>query len=355
MNDSTISRGRVLAGCGAALAATAANAWPALAQSGTSAVSVGFLGTSSDIPLLLADKLGYFRDVGIVVKFTTFDGAARMVAPLGTEQLDVGGGSPSVGLYNGIASNIDLRMVADKASVPPGYGFGPLMVRTDLVKSGRYKSPRDLKGMKVAESVQGSMLAPALARLLGTVGLTYSDIEHVYLAFPAQVAAFSNGAIDASLVAEPSATLAEHQGLAVRVLSNDKWYPYQQQSVLMYGSSLLRKRRDVGAAFMTAYVRALRYFNDSLVGGHIKGRTADVVLETLVEKTPIKDKKIYQEMVSNAVDPNGRMNIVSLADDLEFFKKQGLVTDSSMTVARSVDTSFVDAVVRKLPAYKPNR
>jgi NitT/TauT family transport system substrate-binding protein len=355
MNDSLkVSRRSLLAGASAAVAASATHMWPAYAQ-GAANVSIGFLGTSSDIPLLIADKLGYFKDAGIVVKFQTFDGATRMVAPLGTEQLDVGGGSPSVGLYNAISSNIDLRMVADKASVPPGYGFGPLMVRTDLVKSGKYKSPRDLKGMKVAESTQGSMLAPALARLLGTVGLKYSDVEHVFLGFPAQVAAFSNGAIDASLLAEPSATLAERQGLAVRVLSNDKWYPYQQQSVLMYGSSLLRKRRDVAASFMTAYVRALRYFNDSLVGGHIKGRTAGVILDTLVERTPIKDKKIYQEMVSNAVDPNGRMNIVSLADDLEFFKKQGLVIDATMTVARSVDTSFVDEVVRKLPPYKPNR
>lgn len=351
--STTISRRSVIAGAGAALAATAANAWPAYAQAASN-VSIGFLGTSSDIPLLLADKLGYFKDVGIVVKFQTFDGATRMVAPLGTEQLDVGGGSPSVGLYNAISSNIDLRMVADKASVPPGYGFGPLMVRTELVKNGKYKSPKDLKGMKVAESTQGSMLAPALARLLGTVGLKYSDIEHVYLAFPAQVAAFSNGAIDASLLAEPSATLAERQGLAVRVLSNDKWYPYQQQSVLMYGASLLRKRRDVAQQFMLAYVRALRVFNDSLVAGHIKGRTADIVLDTLVEKTAIKDRKIYQDMVSNAVNPNGRMNIVSLADDLEFFKKQGLVTDATMTIARATETSFVDDAVRKLGPYTPH-
>src|ERR1700744_2962159 len=98
---------------------------------------------------------------------------------------------------------------------------------------------------------------------------------------------------------------------AVRVLSNDKWYPYQQQSVLMYGSSLLRKRRDVANAFMIAYVRGLRFFNDALVGGHIKGRTAGTILDILTSSTPIKDRAIYQEMISNAVDPNGRMNIVS--------------------------------------------
>jgi NitT/TauT family transport system substrate-binding protein len=229
------------------------------------------------------------------------------------------------------------------------------MVRTDLVKSGKYKSPRDLKGMKVAESTQGSMLAPALARLLGTVGLSYNDVEHVYLGFPAQVAAFSNGAIDASLLAEPSATLAEYQRLAVRVLSNDKWYPYQQQSVLMYGSSFLRKRRDVANAFMLAYIRGVRFFNDALVGGHIGGRTGPTILDILVEVTPIKDKTIYQQMVSNAVDPNGHMNVTSLADDLEFFKKQGLIVDPTMTVARAIDTSFVEAAVRTLPPYQPHR
>jgi hypothetical protein len=49
------------------------------------------------------------------------------------------------------------------------------------------------------------------------------------------------------------------------------------------------------------------------------------------------------------------MNGASLAADLEFFKKQGLVTDQTMTVARAVDTSFVEAAVRTLPPYKPHR
>ena len=123
----------------------------------------------------------------------------------------------------------------------------------------------------------------------------------------------------------------------------------------MYGSSLLRKRRDVAAAFMLCYIRGVRFFNDSLIDGHIRGRNAPQVLDILTESTPIKDRAIFQAMVSNAVDPNGRMNIVSLSDDLEFFKKQGLVTDPTMTVARAVDTSFVDAAVRKLPPYQPHR
>jgi len=71
------------------------------------------------------------------------------------------------------------------------------------VKSGKYKSPRDLKGMKVAESTKGSMLAPAIARLTRYRGFALRRVQHVFLAFRPRSAAFSNGAIDASLLAEP--------------------------------------------------------------------------------------------------------------------------------------------------------
>ncbi len=77
MSDS-ISRRAILAGAAAAARALAAR--PAGAQT-ASTVTVGFLGTSSDIPLLVADKLGYFKEAGIGAKFTIFDGATRMVAP----------------------------------------------------------------------------------------------------------------------------------------------------------------------------------------------------------------------------------------------------------------------------------
>ena len=71
----SITRLDMLAGAAAAAAVVASI--PVSAQS-ASTVTVGFLGTSSDVPLLVADKLGYFKDVGITAKFTTFDGATRM-------------------------------------------------------------------------------------------------------------------------------------------------------------------------------------------------------------------------------------------------------------------------------------
>ena len=119
-------------------------------------VSVGTANASPDGGFFIADKRGYFRDEGIDVRFVAFDSAARMVAPLGTGQLDVGGGALTAGLFNAIARGIEIRIVADKGSTPPGYGYQPLLVRRDLVTSGHFKLLSDLKGLKVANSAPGS-------------------------------------------------------------------------------------------------------------------------------------------------------------------------------------------------------
>ena len=145
-------------------AALAAGSLPSAvsAQTGSASASIGIVGSTSEIPLFIADKLGYFREVGIAPNYITFDAAAKMIAPLGTGQLDVATGGPSAGLYNAIARGIDIKIVADKGSTPKGYGYMMLLVRKALVESGKYRSARDLKGMKVSESASGTIAAPAI-------------------------------------------------------------------------------------------------------------------------------------------------------------------------------------------------
>jgi len=107
-------------------------------------VRVGVTSSSSDAGFFIADKKGYFRKEGLEVTLISFDSAAKMVAPLGVGQLEVGGGAPSAGLYNALSRGIDIRIVADKGSTPPGYDYQPLLVRKDHIDSGRYKSLKDL-------------------------------------------------------------------------------------------------------------------------------------------------------------------------------------------------------------------
>lgn len=277
-----------------------------------------------------------------------------MIAPLGTGQLDVGSGAPSAALYNGVARGITVRMVADKGSPRPGYGYSPLMVRKDLVAGGRFHGAKDLKGLKIGEIAPGGASTATLAKLLATGGLAYGDVQHAFLPFPDHVAAMANGSIDASLANEPYATIMEKQGSAVRILGNDKWYPNQEIAVLIYGKSLLGEHREIGQRFMQAWIRAVRFYNDALADGRLRGKNAKDVIDALVDFTDIKDRSVYTSMIASSVNPDGKMNVASLTDDLGFFKAQGLISDP-ITVEAAIDTEFQAAALRSLGAYRGTR
>src|SRR6202023_3812677 len=132
-----------------ALAAAGLADFPSLAQTSTS-VKVASAGIASDIGFYIADKKGYFRAEGLDVSLTTLANSPQMIGPLGMGQLDVATGTVAAGLYNAVAQGIAIRAAADKGSMRPGYGFSGLLVRKDLVDSGRYKSFKDLKGMTIA-------------------------------------------------------------------------------------------------------------------------------------------------------------------------------------------------------------
>jgi NitT/TauT family transport system substrate-binding protein len=325
--------------------------FPPLRAAEPATVRIGVLNIASDAPFIIADRKGYFKDEGIDPVFTTFASSGNMIVPLSTGQLDVGGGAASVGVYNGVAHGINVRIVADRGSDPPGYGFDPLLVRKDLVTSGRFKTPRDLKGMTVAGNQPGSASSSTLNELLLKYGLTFADIKRVNLDYPAHVAAFANAKIDAAITSEPDATAAEKLGVAVRVMGSDAWYPRQQLSVVIYGGDFAKNRHDVGVHFMRAYIKAARYYYGALAGGHLAGPNAADVIAILSAATSIKDPAVYRAITPSSVDPDGRLNLASMRKDLQFFKNQGLI-EGKVEVEDVIDTSFVDEAIKGLRPYR---
>ena len=315
-------------------------------------VRIGVVNASSDAGFFIADKKGYFKEEGLAVTFTPFNSAAKMVAPLGAGQLDVGGGSPSAGLYNAIERGIEIKIVADKGSTPPGYGFQPLLVRKDLVDSGRYKTLKDLKGMKIAGSALGSASSSTLNEALKMGGLKYADVDRVFMAFPQHVMALQNKAVDAAMTTEPSATRAVQSGAAVRVMGDDVIYPNHQLAVLLYSGAFIKDNPDAGKRFMRAYVRAIRDYNDALKDGRIAGPNAKEVIDILTEYTKIKDPAVYRAITPQGCNPDGRVNEASLKKDLRFYQDDGLVKGNA-TVDQALDNSFVEAALKDLGPYKP--
>jgi NitT/TauT family transport system substrate-binding protein len=328
-------------------AAAAANLSVASAQT---TVGIGMTNVASDAGFFIADKKGYFRDEGIAVTMTPFASAAKMIAPLGTGQLEVGGGTVAAGLYNAVERGINMKIVADKASVKDGYEYSTLLVRKDLADSGRYKSLADLKGMNVATGAQGSGSESSLNEALKKAGLKLGDVNVVYMGFPEMLAAFKNKGIDACITNEPTVTRAIQGGFAVRG-SKDTIYPGQQTAVVLFSDEFI-KQRAVAQKFMNAYIRALRDYNDALKDGKLAGAGADGIIAILNEYTNIKDPAAYRAMTPFAANPDGHVNAASLKNDFEFFRERNLVS-GRVSVDQVVDNSFADEAVRLLGKYQP--
>jgi NitT/TauT family transport system substrate-binding protein len=317
-------------------------------------VRVGIARTISDVGYYVADAMGFFRAEGLEISLVNFSSAAQMVAPLGTGELEVGGGTVSAGFYNAFGRGILMKIVADQGSIRPGYGFSSLMVRKDHVESGRYKTFTDLKGMKIAVGAPGTGSASALNEALKKGGLKFSDVEVVYIGFPEHLPAYKNKGIDASITNEPTMTRAIEDGAAVRAAGNDVIHPGQQTAVVFFADQFIRKRA-LAERFMRAYIRGVRVYHDALEGGRIAGPNADEVIAILTRYTPIKDPAMFRRMVPSWVDPNGEVNLASLRKDLAFFRQLGMIERKDIDVEAVLDDTFAKAAVLQLGPYQAKR
>ncbi len=329
-----------------ATAVIAALAGPGHAQK----LNVGLTNASSDVPFFVADKRGYFKAEGLDVNFIRFDSAAKMMAPLGTGELDVASGATSAALYNAVKRDVGLRVVADKAKNAPEHGFQAIMVRKDLIDSHKVKSLGDLKGMKVAVSAAGNSESFLVDYALRKGGLTIADVDPVYLGFPQHVAAYANGGIDASLTVEPTISTIVKSGTAVRFAGIDEIYPNFQTAVTFYSEKFAKERPEQARKFMRALIRAARDCNDALLHGHLVGPGADDIVAILTEYSFIKDPAVHRSITSQYFDPDGQVNVAALKDAWQFFKDTKQI-DGSVTVDQIVDLSFAKWAAESLGPY----
>ena len=332
-----------------ALALLAAMLAPAAAQTPMKKVTIGGTLSATDIGLWVAHKKGYFRDEGIDAEFITFDSAARMIAALGTGELDVSAGGHSAGLFNAVARGIDIRIVSDKSQNVVGRSSLKLLVRKPLIDSGRYKT---FAGLKVAEAAPGGSAFPVIVKFLEKAGLTYGDIEPVYMSFPQMSIALQSGAIDVAMPAEPSVTQALRMGGVVAVANDYDVYPIHQVSEIMYSGKFAKTDVDLARRFIKAFLRGVRYHNDALgPNGEFAGAQGDEVVAIAVEYGPFKDPAVWRSFILSYCNPDGTLHVASLKEDLELFKKQKYI-EGKLEIEQAIDTSFVDWAVKELGPWK---
>jgi NitT/TauT family transport system substrate-binding protein len=245
-------------------------------------------------------------------------------------------GSPSAGLFNSIAAGMDFKIVADKGQVRPGYNFTPLIVRKDLVDSGKVKTLRDLKGLKVANGAKGINFDFFLAKMMEHVGLTYDVLDVVYMSYPDGVKALASKAVDAAFAPEPWGARAEQEKVGTRLFLTEQVPALAtfQVAVIMYSGKFMKERPKVARAFMQGYVRGLKLYDRK--GGLKDPEIAGILAKHL--KLPVET---IQATLPVYLDPSGKPRVQDLAAFQDWFHQMGWVKET-VPMDRVVDLSFLE-------------
>jgi NitT/TauT family transport system substrate-binding protein len=158
------------------------------------------------LPLTIAERKGFFKEQGLDVEISDFAGGAKSLQGLIGGSLDV-----VTGAYEHTirmqAKGQDIRAVLELGRFP-GIAVGVAKAKADS-----YKSPKDLKGMKIGVTAPGSSTNMLVNFLLAKEGLTPQDASFIGVGSAASaVASIRNGQLDAISHLEPVLSMLEQSG-----------------------------------------------------------------------------------------------------------------------------------------------
>jgi len=174
-------------------------------------IAVGGKAAFYYLPLTIAERLNYFKEEGLDVEISDFDGGSKAL------QAVVGG---SADVVSGAWENtIDQQ---PKGLQLQGFllqGRYPMIcVALAKAKAANYKSPKDLKGMKIGVSAPGSSTNRMVLHLLAKDGLKGDDVSIIGVGTSAGViAALTSGQVDAVSNLDPAIAMLENIGAVVLI------------------------------------------------------------------------------------------------------------------------------------------
>ena len=166
------------------------------------------------IPLTLADRLGYFKAEGLNVEVFDYQAGSRSVEALVAGNVDLVTGAYEHTLL------MQHRGVHIQALVLLARTYG-LVIALSKEQAAKYRSPQDLKGLRIGVSAPGSTTALVLEVFLRKAGMTLDDVSVIAVGqSAAAVAAMKYGKIDGIVNPDPVITKLVNDGDAVAILDS---------------------------------------------------------------------------------------------------------------------------------------
>ncbi len=297
------------------------------------------------LPLTITERLGYFKDEGLEVEIPDFAGGAKALQAL------VGGSAEMVsGAYehtiNMQAKNQPIKAVVLQAS----YNGIVLLMSKD--KAAKYRSGKDLKGMKIGVSAPGSSTAMFVMNLLAKDGLKPSDVSYVGVGTGAgAVAAMEKGEIDALSNLDPVISTLEATGKFVAVadsrtesgMKNIYGGDYHASTIYVT-EEFIKKNPQTVQAVVNAMVRGLRW---------IAKATPEQLMAVIPNEYKGSDVSHYKAaLLKNMVgySPDGQMSLKAAQNVykvLKQFEPSVIAAGDKINLSATFDNSFAQKAAAK--------
>jgi NitT/TauT family transport system substrate-binding protein len=266
------------------------------------ALAVGGKSALYYLPLTIAERKGFFKDAGLDVEISDFQGGSKSLEALMGGSVDVTSGAYEHTL------RMQQRGQAIKGFVLMGRG---MQIAIGLRKevSAKVKGPADIKGMKFGVSAPGSSTHMLLLSWAAKGGLKATDIVAIGVGAGATVvAAIEKGQVDGVSQTDPALTILQDKGMIdIKVdtrtaKGNQEVFGGFFPAACLYAQpAFLTKYPNTAQALATAIVRADEWLQTA--------SPADVA-KTVPEAYLLGDQKIYEKSfvgVRECISPDGTM------------------------------------------------
>lgn len=322
----------------AAPAAPAAVPAPEAETTDLPLVRVGHVPVTIYAPLFIAAAKGYFEEEGMRVELLPVEGGTENVVQVAAGNFEVAGGGIGAGMLNAIERGIEFEIVAPLHTERPPLS-SPLVVSKERFDSGELTSVADLAGLKVSTNAQGAATEYWLWRALQQGGLDFPDVEVLGVGFREVAPALASGSLDAGILGEPLATLAEDQGLIAR-LSQD-FIDGFTSTVIYFNKDWSDANPELAKGFVKAFIRGARDLN-----GDAWNDPANLAI---IEEYTGVPAEVVARANRSYHDPNGIVPLADLMELQRFFMSQGQLSyDAEVDMGQFINTTYAEQAVAEL-------
>ena len=285
---------------------------------------IGVLRLSSSAPVFIAQDKGYFRDAGLDVELKYFDAAQPVAVAATSGDIDVGITAFTAGLYN-LAGKGALKIIGGVNRDVPGFRAIGYYVSNRAYDAG-VRTLRDFAGHSAGVTTVGSTYHYTLGLLEQHGGVAPKAVRVLALqSIPNIASALTGGQTDIAVLPVPYATPAEKRGnykLLGYVSDVAPW----QVGVIWTATKTANTKPDLVKRFYRAYRKGGRDYNDAFTGPdgkRIEGPTAPAVLAIIAKHIGQTVEQIAPGI--SYVDPDGRLDLADIANQIRWYKSQGMV------------------------------